>query len=716
MNPIVGAIQAGLIGNNNIPKPRFILEVPRFRIHDVANEPDVALELDKIGFGIISYTWGRFQNEATYEDSPNAPKFDLLNQPGPNQIWWYIPKMKPGQFSMEDVRGIVEKLNMKYVWWDWACIPQSWDSGNRVDPKRSPRIIGSLADEHKKVAKDEVAKQFYIYTLAKKGFNWFRDIEWAAPLSVQGTAIQKCIEKGQRFKPWPDLKTAVTEARIAVESFQRMKLEDNWLSSMWTFQEGILLNTDDVIDPRDDRLLDTRNLSQFARLVDKKGRVYKSDTCFRDEATLLDLTGRATLLACDIAGAVIQAIQTNQPQIASELQALLGRLYETGLVGVAADSPLDLLEAAKARGVTSMNEVDYCINAILGALRVVLPDGTPDGTANADDLDLRRRTLLSTLVDRNGWKMILLSKPTRGSWDPLFPQDITSGTGDWVSSLLQRIWQFTSLGIFITSQVGRPPTSLLLPKPSPAPGVGHVIPDTLSLTQPVPYTDNVLLLGALQVRDHISLPPLRHALAVDAALGLGGGTSNTDAMVIGPEDANAILDGTPPPYGFFCYGVVVNKNNKKNQPVPPSQPWTSCRFYASEAEPAPKTPGIFPVKTAHCLVQKIDFARAFRADTFGAGGVGVVLLPIEDVSVFKGTVVVNKSGGGGGRDGGLERVVVVRCVVLTDFRMGLQKGGSGGAMVGGGIFLGIGDFTFNGSPGAVTVQSVLGDGWMIYMY
>jgi len=202
---------------------------------------------------------------------------------------------------------------------------------------------------------------------------------------------------------------------------------------MWTFQEGILLNSDDVIDPRDDRLLALRKPSQFARLVDKTGRTLKSDTCFRGEATLLDITGRATLLACDISNLAIRAIEAGQLQVATELQTLLSRLYETGLVGVAADSPLDILEAAKARGVTTMSDVDYCINAILGALRVVLPDGTPDGRDNDGERDERRRALLAALVERNGWKMILLTKPTRGTWDSSRPSDPTAGKGDCTS-------------------------------------------------------------------------------------------------------------------------------------------------------------------------------------------------------------------------------------------------------------------------------------------
>lgn len=486
---------------------------------------------------------------------------------------------------------------------------------------------------------------------------------------------------------------------------------------MWTFQEGILLNTDDVIDPRDDRLLDSRSPSQFARLIDKSGRTYTADTCFRGEATLLDITGRATLLACDLAGLIIQAIQAgpSQAQITSELQTWITRLYETGLVGVAADSPLDVLEAAKARGVTTMSKVDYCVNAILGALRVVLPNGTPDGRDDDDELEQRRRALLSTLVDHNGWKMVLLTKPTRGTWDPNAPNNVAGGLGDWLS-ILRTDWQFSSLGIFITSRVGRAPpaatatttTTSSSTSPSPASGVGHVVPDNVSLTSPVPYTDNVLLMGALQVRDHIALPPLRHSRAVEAALGLP--ESASDAMVVGPEDPDAALYGAPPAYGVFCYGLSLPdpRNPSKKAPrvaVPTGPAWSACRFYVSEAEPAPPVgPVDYPVKTAHPLVRAVDFASAFRAEAFGAN-VAVVLLPLEDVSVYNGTVVK------GGQP--LERIVVLRCAVLTDFKVGP---GPGKRTVGGGIFLGIGDFTFKGSPSAVTAQSFLGDGWLMYMY
>ena len=173
----------------------------------------------------------------------------------------------------------------------------------------------------------------------------------------------------------------------------------------------------------------SRTPAQFARLIDKKGNTYKADTCFRNEATLLDITDRATLLACDMAGLMIEAIQTHQLPIAADIQIWLDRLYETGLVGVAADSPLDVLSAAKARGIITRAEVDYCVNAILGALRVVLPDGTPEGRTD-DEREERRRALLTALVDRNGWKMVLLTKPTRGNWNPNFPADAAAGLGN----------------------------------------------------------------------------------------------------------------------------------------------------------------------------------------------------------------------------------------------------------------------------------------------
>ncbi|KAK4205408.1 hypothetical protein QBC40DRAFT_189724, partial [Triangularia verruculosa] len=688
MNSIIGAIQAQLVADNNIPKPRFILEMSNFMIRDVQYEPGIADDLDRVGFGIISYTWGRFQNKRTYEDSPNAPKFDQINGPGnPNGIWWYIPRMNAGYFTIDDVRGILQKLNMKYVWWDWACIPQSWDSSNTVDPRRAPKIIGTLAARLQPLIEQEVAKQSYIYTLAQHGFIWLHDIEYVAQGSPNISAIQTCLQRGQ-------VSYRLAELQAAVSSYERIKAEDNWLSSMWTFQEGILLNTDHIIDPRDDRLLSTRTSAQFARLADKQGNTFTSDTCFRGEATLLDITGRATLLACNIVDLVIQAIAANDYATANTLLMLVSRLYETGLVGVAADSPLDVLEAAKARGGNFIRDADYCVNAILGALRVVLPPGTPSG-ATPDGLAERKRTLMAALTERSGWKMILLSKPTLGSFSAAYPQDPTAGSGDWTSSILGRAWNFSSLGSFITSSVGRP-RPRALPIPARGPGVGHVVPDNISIPQLVPYTNNVLFMGAIQVTDNISLPPLRHAKIAEALLGLP--PSNTDAMVIGPEDPGASVFGNPPPYGFFAYNVKTN-----GETVPMGPQWTSCRFYASQLQPPrPGPPGPYPVKLSRCYVNPVDYANAFGLDGFGPES--FVLLPIEDVSVYDGTIT----------GGDLQRVVVLRCVVLRDFRSARPP--QSPAVIGGGIFLGIGDFTFSGSPGATTIASVLGERWAIYMY
>jgi hypothetical protein len=117
MDTIFGAVEAELVSKKAVPRPRFILEVtPDFRIRDT-NVPAVAQDLERDGFGIISYTWGRFQDKTTYEDSPNAPKFDAIDADGlPDRIRWYIPKLK-GAFTINDVRGVIQKLGMKYVWW-----------------------------------------------------------------------------------------------------------------------------------------------------------------------------------------------------------------------------------------------------------------------------------------------------------------------------------------------------------------------------------------------------------------------------------------------------------------------------------------------------------------------------------------------------------------------------------------------------------------------
>jgi hypothetical protein len=113
---------------------------------------------------------------------------------------------------------------------DWACIPQSWTS-TKTDPRRPPQKIGFLSDAHKTIANQEVAKQFYIYTLAKEGVIWLRDITWATGNASPG--IQRMIDSPQRGGWGPAnasvaLADAVAAASNAVQLFQHMKLEEAW--------------------------------------------------------------------------------------------------------------------------------------------------------------------------------------------------------------------------------------------------------------------------------------------------------------------------------------------------------------------------------------------------------------------------------------------------------------------------------------------------------
>ena len=213
-------------------------------------------------------------------------------------------------------------------------------------------------------------------------------------------------------------------------------------------------------------------------------------------------------------------------------------------------------------------------------------------------------------------------------------------------------------------------------------------------------------MGAAEVRDHISLPQIRHLRAVEAELGLL--PTAQDALVIGPENLTSSF-GSVRPYGAFYYAPPT----KNEATVPQGPKWIACRFYASVAEPPAAVQPLFPVKTAHPVVKQVDHAAMFRPDNFGSAANNrgpVVLLPLEDVSVYTGAI----------KDGSLTRTVVLRCLVLTDWKKGVLRANN--APVGGGIFLGIGDFTFSGSPGATNVSRVLGtdekpaEGWMIYMY
>lgn len=151
----------------DIPRPGFLVRFPNFTIVEYEH-PDIKSDVETFGYGIISYTWGRFQDITQREISSLSPRFGPSI---PKDMHWHFSKLTADGFTMQMARNVLKKLDMKYIWWDWACIPQFWDSDRTLDPSNpTGPVIGFLKEEYKAIKDKEIAKQLFIYTLAEKGF------------------------------------------------------------------------------------------------------------------------------------------------------------------------------------------------------------------------------------------------------------------------------------------------------------------------------------------------------------------------------------------------------------------------------------------------------------------------------------------------------------------------------------------------------------------
>lgn len=102
---------------NNPSKPRWLLDTVDWK---VCWYTDVEAEVHKNGYGIISYTWGRWAN---WDKEPKNP---------PEELKWKLPAIEKNDKDFLTVaRSAVSRMCIRYVWWDWMCVPQ----GKNLSPE-----------------------------------------------------------------------------------------------------------------------------------------------------------------------------------------------------------------------------------------------------------------------------------------------------------------------------------------------------------------------------------------------------------------------------------------------------------------------------------------------------------------------------------------------------------------------------------------------------
>jgi hypothetical protein len=121
--------------SNAVTTPEFILDYKEWTIKRYSA---CKADIEKEGYGVISYAWGKWHNKAKCAKVGTAgyPKFDIGNDSStpPEPLSWIFPivnqKDSTGaftnaeQFTIADIKNALGSLGTRYIWWDWACIPQ----------------------------------------------------------------------------------------------------------------------------------------------------------------------------------------------------------------------------------------------------------------------------------------------------------------------------------------------------------------------------------------------------------------------------------------------------------------------------------------------------------------------------------------------------------------------------------------------------------------
>ncbi|KAJ5082370.1 hypothetical protein N7532_011413 [Penicillium argentinense] len=333
------------IPENEPAHPKWLLDTERWKICDYG---DVYKEVQRDGYGIMSYTWGRWADW----DKPAVGV--------PDNLHWSVPTVE--NMPVELARRVVESMHLRYVWWDWMCVPQG----------------RSLTPDHEKAKREEVGKQMAIYAGAKKSLVWLHSTTWGENSAVK-LLLKNEVPKDNLEKYILELENLV---RVAQE-------KEHWLSSGWTLQEGVLLSEGILLDHTGEALRDDR-------FIHNDGY-----------ASVIDLTAGLTTFAIRIAAAfmkisevhdggdydeVVQFIRHSKENY-KKLAMFLSSLVRSGLIAYTKSSPLYILAGKKSRfyGVKE----DECW-ALLGALGI---DTIPTPRLSEDNKDIAAHAWHTRLAD-----------------------------------------------------------------------------------------------------------------------------------------------------------------------------------------------------------------------------------------------------------------------------------------------------------------------------
>ncbi|KAJ5319835.1 hypothetical protein PENANT_c026G00225 [Penicillium antarcticum] len=355
---------------NNPNHPRWLLDLENWAIRDYREIEDEVLQN---GYGIISYTWGRW---ASWNQVPP----DV-----PAGLQWPVPLVEVLPLGL--ARRVVSSMGIQYVWWDWMCVPQ----GN----------ASTLQPELLEAKGQEVGKQMVIYQGAKRSIVWLHQTTWG-----KESPVEKLLKNQIPKQNLPEYLAAVDGL------LQDIQAAEPWLTSGWTLQEGVLLSETLLLDHEGEALRDERFLHN------------------QGQASVLDLTAGLTTFAIHIATAflkmsetqdggdydeVVQFIRASDANYQNVAQ-FLGRLLRSGLIAYTKKSPLYILAGKFSRNYGVQE--DQCW-ALLGALE--LANVTP-WYSNVADMDRVKSVFFANLLQEHQWSTLLVAGAGEGEGEQKISQ------------------------------------------------------------------------------------------------------------------------------------------------------------------------------------------------------------------------------------------------------------------------------------------------------
>lgn len=167
-------------------------------------------------YNILSYTWGRFQ-----ENNGEAIQVTL---PDGGRLPWYIPRVsREKAFGAHQFEMVLRRVagDLDFVWVDVACINQSPDA---------PEYTA------------EIGRQAAIFNRAKRAYVWLHQTtgeDIRVGLELMTEILNEALRTKTAVNGQPRYSGNQHQRRADCAAVNRI-LEDPWFSSLWTLQEAYI--------------------------------------------------------------------------------------------------------------------------------------------------------------------------------------------------------------------------------------------------------------------------------------------------------------------------------------------------------------------------------------------------------------------------------------------------------------------------------------------